>query len=86
MGTKMKTGELVVTRRSEYGLGGFTAYKVYKVISGEGEKNQSPAAIRLGTMLTHSERTFNVVDDNGNIRFVTDQYFKPFNSELGLFK
>jgi len=82
----MKTGELVVMRRSERGLNGFTAYKVYTILAGEGETNQSACAMRLGTMLKHSERTFNLVDDNGVIRFVSDQHFKPFNSELGLFK
>ena len=82
----MKTGERVVTRHVNSGLNGFTAYKVYEVIAGEGETNMSTCAMRLGTMLKHSERTFNIRDDAGQIRFVSDQHFRSFNSELGLFR
>lgn len=83
----MKTGDKVVMRKVEACLAGFTAYKMYTVVSGHGEVNMSPAAIRLGTMLHHSERTFNLVDDNGNTRFCTDAHFRLFNDELkGLFQ
>lgn len=83
----MKTGDNVVLRKVEANLYGFTAYKMYTVISGHGEINVSPAATRLGTMLHHSERTFNLVDDYGNTRFCSDAHFRPFNEELrGLFQ
>ncbi|QQV88308.1 hypothetical protein Fifi44_00004 [Erwinia phage Fifi44] len=79
----MKTGERVVMKHVEARLDGFTAYKSYEVVSGEGEVNVSPIALKLGTMIHHSERTFNLIDDKGRTRFCSTAHFRPFNAELG---
>ncbi|WJN64038.1 hypothetical protein Erwinia_phage_Fougasse_00075 [Erwinia phage Fougasse] len=82
----MKTGDKVVMRKVGACLNGFTAYKMYTVVSGHGEANMSKVALSLGIM-THNERTFNLVDDNGETRFCTDAHFRLFNDELkGLFQ
>lgn len=62
-------------------LSDFTAYKSYKVIAGTGERNVSPFAQTLFSI--HSENTANVIDDKGSIRFVSLDYFREFNLEMG---
>lgn len=78
-----RTGMMLVPRGGN-SLGDFTPYKVYTVLSGTGEANLSPVALRLGHVV-HSERSCNVRDDKGNIRFVTLDFFREFRmkSELG---
>ncbi|QFG06636.1 hypothetical protein HWC59_gp13 [Proteus phage Myduc] len=64
-------------------LKGFSAYKIYKVIAGTGDANMSPTASRFG-MNVHSENSCNVLDDNGEIRFVTLSTFRPIKEEFGV--
>lgn len=63
-------------------LSDFTAYKSYKVIAGTGDTNQSKFGAMMG-MLIHTENSANVIDDKGNIRFVTLDFFREFNLEMG---
>ena len=79
----IKSGSRLVPKRGN-SLSGFTAYKSYEVIAGTGEMNKSPAAIRLGTFAKHSDTSCNVLDDEGNIRFVTLTYFAPMSEAMGL--
>lgn len=81
----MKTGDKIVPTRGN-SLLHFTAYKVYEVVAGEGDVNISPTALKHGAMVTHSERTCNVLDDLGQIRFISMQYFRPFSECMGLYK
>lgn len=76
-----RTGMRLVPK-SGNSLSDFTAYKSYKVISGTGEANMSPVSLRMGLM-THSENTANVIDDKGAIRFVSLDFFREFNLEMG---
>lgn len=78
-----RTGMRIVPR-SGNSLGDFTPYKIYEVISGTGEVNLSEVALKLGHII-HSERSCNVVDDKGKIRFVTLDFFREFRmeSEIG---
>lgn len=78
----MKRGQRVVCKPYE-ALSGFTPYKSYEVVAGEGDINLSAVARRANVFLIHTERTFNVVDDNGVTRFVSLQQFKPLNEEIG---
>ena len=77
-----KTG-MRITPKSGNSLSGFTAYKVYEVISGTGEANMSSVSSRFGLM-QHSEQSANVVDDEGKIRFVTMDFFREFRLESGI--
>lgn len=78
-----RTGMRLVPKRGN-SLAGFTAYKVYEVVSGTGEANMSEVALKLGHCI-HSENSCNVYDDVGDIRFVTLDFFREFNleSEIG---
>lgn len=73
-----------IVPKSGNSLSDFTAFKSYTVIAGHGDLNVSPAAIKLGTHLRHSETSCNVKDDKGNIRFVTSTYFTSFKDVMGL--
>ena len=77
-----RTGMRLVPK-SGNSLKGFTAYKSYVVVAGTGETNMSPVALKLGTMMRHSENTANVVDDEGKTRFITLDYFREFKLEMG---
>lgn len=79
-----RTGMRIVPSRTN-SLKGFTPYRIYTVISGTGEANLSEVALKFGRAI-HSERSCNVVDDEGNIRFVTMDFFREFNlkSEIGV--
>jgi hypothetical protein len=77
-----KTGMRLVPMRGN-SLGDFTPYKIYTVISGTGEANLSEIALRLGHCV-HTERSCNVVDDKGMIRFVTLDFFREFRLESGV--
>jgi len=79
-----KSGQRIVPK-SNNRLAGITAFKCYEVISGTGEVNLSPAALKTGHMV-HCDSTCNIVDDEGKIRFVSLEYFQPFNHEMGLFR
>jgi len=63
-------------------LSDFTALKSYTVIAGTGDENKSRFGIMMGFPI-HSENSANVVDDKGNIRFVTLEYFREFKLEMG---
>lgn len=76
-----KTGQRLVPKRGN-SLKGFTAYKSYEVISGTGEENLSKVAFLFNNAV-HSENTANVVDDEGNIRFISLEFFREFNLEMG---
>lgn len=77
-----RKGMRVVPNRKN-SLNGFTPYKIYEVIAGSGEINQAPNAARFCKPV-HSERTMNVIDDVGNIRFVTLDFFREFRLESGV--
>lgn len=77
----IKTGEKLVPKRGN-SLSGFTAYKIYTVIAGTGDTNLSPASVWTGHH-QHSENSCNVIDDFGHIRFVTLDFFRSFNLEMG---
>lgn len=77
-----RKGMRVVPRRDN-SLKHFTPYKIYEVIAGSGEPNQSPYAARFCKPV-HSERTMNVIDDLGEIRFVTLDFFREFRLESGV--
>ena len=77
-----RTGMRLVPMRGN-SLGDFTPYKIYTVISGTGEAYMSAVAVRLGNYI-HSERSCNVVDDTGVIRFVTLDFFREFRLESGV--
>lgn len=77
-----RKGMRVVPNRKN-SLNGFTPYKIYEVIAGSGEINQAPNAARFCKPV-HSERTMNVIDDAGNIRFVTLDFFREFRLESGV--
>lgn len=77
-----RTGMRLTPKRGNC-LGDFTPYMVYKVISGTGEANLSEVALKFGHMV-HSENSCNVIDDKGNIRFVTLDFFREFNLESGV--
>lgn len=76
-----RTGMMLVPKDGN-SLSDFTAYKNYKVIAGTGEANQSPFGVMMGFPI-HGENSANVIDDKGNIRFVTLEYFREFNLEMG---
>lgn len=64
-------------------LKGFTPYKIYEVVAGSGDANISPMAARFCKPV-HSERSMNVIDDEGQIRFVTLDFFREFRLESGV--
>ncbi|APD19674.2 hypothetical protein PP101_08 [Pectobacterium phage PP101] len=76
-----RSGMRVVPTRGNT-LSGFTAYKVYEIISGTGETNMSSSVMYSGIM-KHSENSANVLDDNGEIRFITMSYFREFKLDSG---
>lgn len=80
--TITRKGMRVVPRHGN-SLSHFTPYKIYEVIAGSGEINQAPNAARFCKPV-HSERTMNVIDDAGNIRFVTLDFFREFRLESGV--
>lgn len=77
-----RKGMRVVARRGNV-LDGFTAYKIYTVIAGSGDTNLSPLAAKYCKPM-HSERTMNVMDDKGAIRFVTLDFFREFRLDSGI--
>lgn len=77
-----RKGMRVVARRGN-SLKGFTPYKIYEAIAGSGDANLSPMAARFCKPV-HSERTMNVVDDEGQIRFVTLDFFREFRLDSGV--
>lgn len=79
----IKAGQRLVPKRGN-SLSNFTAFKSYEVVAGTGQRNLSPIASRTFTEI-HSETSCNVVDDKGNIRFVSLSYFSFFDKEMGLF-
>ena len=80
--TITRKGMRVVPRHGN-SLNHFTPYKIYEVIAGSGDEHISPFAARFCKPV-HSERTMNVVDDLGDIRFVTLDFFREFRLESGV--
>lgn len=80
----IKSGQRIVPTNGNR-LEGFTAFKSYEVVAGTGDANVSPISLNRGQMRHHDGKTCNIIDDNGNIRFVSLEYFRPFNLEMGLF-
>lgn len=76
-----RKGMRVVARRGN-SLSNFTAYKIYEVLAGCGDVNIAPLA-DLYCKPIHSEKTMNLKDDKGNIRFATLDFFREFRLESG---
>lgn len=76
-----RAGMRIVPKRGN-SLGNFTPYKSYVVLAGTGDANLNIAARFYGTEV-HSEKSCNVRDDVGNIRYVTMDFFQELKFEFG---
>lgn len=69
--------------RGNNSLKNFTPFKSYEVIAGTGDLNLNHLASFYGQMVL-SEDACNVVDDLGNVRFVTMDFFRDLSLEFGI--
>lgn len=80
MASITRAGMRVVPGRNNK-LSGFTPYKIYEVIAGYGDLNQSESISQLLGVTRLSERAMNVRNDEGKICFVTLDFFREFRLE-----
>ena len=77
-----KKGMRIVPRGNN-SLNNFTPFKSYVVIAGTGDLNLNPLAKFYGHVVL-SEEACNVVDDLGEVRFVTMDFFRDLSAEFGV--
>ena len=72
-----------IVPRGNNSLDNFTPFKSYVVIAGTGDLNLNHLAKFYGHVVL-SEEACNVVDDLGEVRFVTMDFFRDLSAEFGV--